>query len=209
MSRRNDQIKIHTESGVDLYWLPLGAGGWFVKFNGRLFEALEARQEHRAALDLYHSALVVRVPEGQFVIEQCWPVPDLDGASRGVVIEGPVGSRYMERFRLFRYEIRRWLDGVISDVDESVESPLHLSNDPAQARRLLDLVSSIPALVWGRDEPGTGEMWNSNSAISWLLATSGIPVENIRPPASGRAPGWKSGLIVAKQGCRDPQSLVA
>jgi hypothetical protein len=26
--------------GVDLYWLPLGAGGHFVRLNGRIYEAL-------------------------------------------------------------------------------------------------------------------------------------------------------------------------
>lgn len=198
MPTHRELNKSHTEFGIDLYWLPLGAGGWFVKFNGRVFEALQARMEHRAALDLYHSALVVRVPEGEFVIEQCWPLPDPDGATRGVVIRGPVGSRHMERFRLFQYEIRRWLDGLISDIDEAVESPLHVSNDAARARRLLNLVSSVPTLVWGRDELGTGEMWNSNSVISWLLAASGLPTELIRPPAGGRAPGWRAGLIAAK-----------
>jgi len=30
-------------AAVDLYWLPLGAGGHFVRLNGRLYEALDAR----------------------------------------------------------------------------------------------------------------------------------------------------------------------
>ena len=30
---------------------------------------------------------------------------------------------------------------------------------------------------WGRDEFKVGEMWNSNSVISWLLERSGIGVE--------------------------------
>ena len=30
-------------SSVDLYWLPLGAGGHCVRINGRIFEALSAR----------------------------------------------------------------------------------------------------------------------------------------------------------------------
>ena len=42
---------------VDLYWLPLGAGGYFVRLNGRLYEALAARLQGRLACDLYHSAL--------------------------------------------------------------------------------------------------------------------------------------------------------
>jgi hypothetical protein len=32
---------------VDLFWLPLGAGGRFVRSNGRFYEALAARLEHR------------------------------------------------------------------------------------------------------------------------------------------------------------------
>ena len=34
-------------------------------------------------------------------------------------------------------------------------------------------------------------MWNSNSVIAWLLASSGLPMDEIGPPAGGRAPGWK------------------
>jgi hypothetical protein len=70
-------------AGVDLYWLPLGAGGHSVRLNGRVFEAVVSRLEHRPACDLYHSALEVRVPEGRFVIEQA-PVPGGEGARRGV-----------------------------------------------------------------------------------------------------------------------------
>jgi hypothetical protein len=62
-------------AAVDLYWLPLGAGGHFVRLNGRLYEALAARLERRPARDLYHSALQVELPEGTFVIEQA-PVHD-------------------------------------------------------------------------------------------------------------------------------------
>jgi hypothetical protein len=29
-------------AAVDLYWIPLGAGGHSVRFNGRVFEAIEA-----------------------------------------------------------------------------------------------------------------------------------------------------------------------
>ena len=184
--------------GVELYWLPLGAGGWFVRLNGRVWEAVHARLEHRCPLALYHTALVVRVPEGRFVVENCWPIPDTAGAaSRGVLVEGPVGSRRMGRWRVFRYEVRCWRDGTIADADEAVASPQRLSGDPAVARRLLELVGSLPTPVWGRDELGTDEMWNSNSVIALLLARSGLPTEEIRPPAGGRAPGWQAGLAVA------------
>jgi hypothetical protein len=183
---------------IDLFWLPLGAGhgGRSVRWNGRVFEALMARLEHRPACDLYHSALEVRVPEGNYVIEMT-PIRDGNGAQRGVVGEGPVGTRWAGTFRLFRYELRRWRGGSIPDVAEAVESPKHLSDDPDQVRRLLELVPFVPRPFWGRDELHAGEMWNSNSVVSWLLARSGLDISSIDPPAGGRAPGWTAGLVVA------------
>jgi hypothetical protein len=185
------------EASIELYWLPLGAGGWFVRLNGRIWEAIQARREHRRPRDLYHTALVVRVPEGRFVIENCWPIPNAEGPSRGVLVEGPVFSRRMGCWRVFRYEVRCWPDGIIADANEAVASPQVLSDDPVVARRLLELVDSVPSPVWGRDELGTGEMWNSNSVIAWLLARSGLPTEAFQPPAGGRATGWQAGLVMA------------
>jgi hypothetical protein len=195
-----NDVRMTAESdyGVDLYWLPLGAGGHSVRLNGRVFEAVAARLEHRAPCDLYHSALVVRVPESRFVIEQAPPRAS-DGAERGVVAEGAVASRWAGRFRIFRYEVRCWCEGIIPDVDEAVESPQRLTDNPDIAQRVLDMAPDIPTAVWGRDEFATGEMWNSNSVISWLLARSGLPTDGIRPPAGGRAPGWNAGLVVARR----------
>jgi hypothetical protein len=183
-------------ASVDLFWLPLGAGGHFVRLNGRAYEALVARIARRSPCDLYHSALEVRVPEGRFVIEMT-PIRPSDGADRGVVAEGAVGARSIGRLRLFRYEVRRWRDGVIPDVAEAVESPRRLSDDPDRARRVLELVPQAPTPVWGRDELRAGEMWNSNSLVSWLIARSGLAGPAARPPAGGRAPGWDAGLAVA------------
>src|SRR5919198_77374 len=188
-----------SQASIELYWLPLGAGGWFVRLNGRIYEAIHALLQHRRPLDLYHTALVVRVPEGRFVVENCWPIPDGDGSSRGVLVEGPVGSRRRGRWRVFRYEVRRWRNGVIADADEAVASPQLLSDDPFVARHLLELVGCLPSPVWGRDQLGTGEMWNSNSVIAWLLAQSGLSADAIRPPAGGRAPGWQAGLVTARR----------
>jgi hypothetical protein len=184
-------------TGVDLYWLPLGAGGHSVRLNGKVFEWFAARLEHRDRCDLYHSALQVYVAEGRFVIEQApaWG----EGSRRGVVREGAVGSRALGRFRAFRYEIRCWREGVIPDLAEAVESPLRLSHDGESARRVLELAPDVPAPVWGRDELGTGEMWNSNSTISWLLARAGLDVESIPLPRGGRAPGWRAGITVARR----------
>ena len=52
-------------------------------------------------------------------------------------------------------------------------------------------------MTWGRDELGTGDMWNSNSLVAWLLARSGHEVSGLEPPGGGRAPGWSAGLVVA------------
>jgi len=179
-----------TQAMIDLWWLPLGAGGHFVRMNGRIHEAIQAYGERRKPLDLYHTALEVRVPEGRFVIENAWPIPDTDGSFRGVVAEGPVFDRRMTRLRALRYEVRRWRDGVISDAAWAVASPQHLSDDTGDARQLLDLVPSVPVLVWGRDEAGADEMWNSNSVISWLLARSGCRLRrSIRLQAGARPVG--------------------
>jgi hypothetical protein len=186
------------DAAVNLYWLPLGAGGHFVRFNGRVFEAAMALIQRRPTYDLYHSALEVSVPEGRFVIEQT-PVPDNRSATRGVVAGGAVGSRWAGRLRVFRYEVRRWRDGVIPDIAEAVESPVLLSTDGSCAQRVLDAAPSVPALVWGRDQLATGEMWNSNSIIAWILERSGIDAATIHPPSGGRAPGWQAGITAARR----------
>lgn len=186
------------QASVDLYWLPLGAGGHSVRWNGKVFEAAAARLQRRSPRDLYHSALVVRVPAGRFVIEQA-PAGRADGSERGVVSEGAVGSRWARRFRIFRYELRRWRDGVIPDVAEAVESPQRLSSDARRAQRLLDLAPAVPTATWGRDELRAGEMWNSNSVIAWLIVRSGLDAEGISPPAHGRAPGWRAGAVVGRR----------
>jgi hypothetical protein len=196
--RRRDSCDGASNSGasVDLYWIPLGAGAHVVRVSGKLFEALIAFLQHRPRCDLYHSALAVDVPEGRFVVEQT-PVPDLHGEQRGVVAQGPVGMSWARRVRWFRYEIRCWRGGSIPDVGNAIESPVRLTDDPGLARRLLDLLPTVPTSVWGRDELKAGEMWNSNSVVAWALASSGLDVTALRPPTRGRAPGWNAGLVVA------------
>jgi hypothetical protein len=88
---------------------------------------------------------------------------------------------------------------TIPDIAEAVESPQRLSDDTECARRLLDLVPEVPTPVWGRDELRAGEMWNSNSLVSWLIASSGLDVESIALPRGGRAPGWRAGIVVARR----------
>jgi hypothetical protein len=187
-----------SRTAVDLYWIPLGAGGHCVRFNGRVFEAIEAARQHRQRCDLYHAALVVELDGDRYTIELA-PSPNADEASRGVVATGPVGSRYAGWLRLFRYEIRCWRGGSIPDLDWAVGGPRRLTSDPAAARRLLDLIATVPTPVWGRDELKAGEMWNSNSMIAWLIATAGLSTDLPRPPPRGRAPGWDAGLEVARR----------
>jgi hypothetical protein len=183
---------------VDLYWIPLGAGGHSVRFNGRVFEAIDAARRRRERCDLYHAALVVQLGGEHYAIEVA-PSPDADEASRGVAVTGAVGSRHLGRLRLFRYEVRCWPGGSIPDLGETVGGPHRLTSDPTVAQRLLDLVPTVPNPVWGRDELQAGEMWNSNSMIAWLIATAGLPTDRLRPPPRGRAPGWDAGLEVARR----------
>ena len=193
-------------ASVDLFWLPLGAGGHCVRLNGRVFEGFAAHREHRARRALYHSALRVTVLGASYVIEMApvWNTPDPE---RGSVCEGAVGRPWLGRFRLFRYEVRRWRDGRIPDVTEAVDSPQRLSADEARAQQVLDLVPFFPTATWGADEQRTGDMWNSNSLIAWLLASSGHDMATVRAPENGRAPGWSAGLAVAaRQGTAQQMS---
>ncbi|MFN8188466.1 MAG: hypothetical protein U0R69_15455 [Gaiellales bacterium] len=185
-------------TGVFLYWLPLGAGGHCVRWSGRTYEVVVAAVGRRPRLDLYHSALEVRIDGRRFVVEQA-PVGDGRGASRGVVAQGPVGARWAGRLRLFRYELRCWQDGEIADAAEAVDSPRHLTGNRERASEVLALAARVPTPIWGRDELHTGEMWNSNSIVAWLLASAGIDAGAIRPPAGGRAPGWAAGVTVARR----------
>ncbi len=177
-----------------------------MRLNGRVFEAVVASGERRPRCDLYHSALTVRLEEGAYAIEMG---PERRGAwaGNGMVAGGAVGSALLRRWRIFRYEVRCERDGVIPDLVEAVGGPLRLTADAVIARRLLDLVARVPTPVWGRDELGTGEMWNSNSLTSWVIARSGLPVEEVRPPAGGRAPGWHAGLVVAARDAAPPDPL--
>jgi hypothetical protein len=190
-------------AAVVLYWLPLGAGGHVVRWNGRVFEAVAARWGHRSANDLYHSALEVVLGRERWVVEMA-PVWSGEATERGVVRVGPVGLPLLGVSSLFRYEVRCWRGGSIPDADEAVASPVRLSRDAARAQRVLDLAPEVPGLTWGRDELRAGDMWNSNSLISWLLARSGHDVERIALPPNGRAPGWRAGLFLAARQWRDP-----
>ena len=185
--------------GVDLYWIPLGAGagGSFVRWSGRCYEAVAATLGRRPRQPLFHSALDVHTGGVTTVIEMT-PVWITRG-ERGVVGEGPVGLRGLGRWRVFRYEVRRWTGGSIPDVAEAIGGPVHVGADAALAARVLELAPLVPLVTWGRDELGTGDMWNSNSVVSWLLSSAGISLGEVCPPGNGRAPGWDAGIVAARR----------
>jgi hypothetical protein len=188
-----------TSDLVCLYWLPLGAdGNPAVRWGGRAYENVAARLARREARALFHSALSLRLDDATFVVEMA-PAWGASRQDRGVVREGPVGFSWLGRSRLFRYEIRRWRDGVIPDLDQAVDSPVDLDAAAWQVRALLALVPSCPAPVWGRDKLGAGDMWNSNSVVSWLLTRVGLEVGDLEPPRLGRAPGWAAGVRLAQR----------
>jgi len=183
---------------VDLFWLPLGAGGHVVRWNGRVYEWVAAHRERRAPVDLYHSGLMVRLGGITYAVEM-GPVWNISDVGRGVVCEGPVGSTWLGRFSAFRYELRCWPGGHIPDLAEAVESPVRTTEDPSRASAVVEVLHDAPALTWGRDELGIGEMWNSNSVVAWALARSGHDMGAIAPPRGGRAPGWHAGLRLAER----------
>ena len=183
--------------GLDLYWIPLGAGERVVRTSGRIYERVVALAARRRPRRLYHSALVATTEDGRVMIEMA-PQPDDRGRSdRGVVAEGAVGSRWLRPIRVFRYEVRCWPNGVIPDLAYTVASPVRVTDDPEQVSAVLCLISLVPTPVWGRDELRLGEMWNSNSVVSWVLSRAGLLDSAGEPPVEGRAPGWDAGVAAA------------
>lgn len=183
-------------SSVQLWWIPLGAGGWFVRRNGALYERACALVERRPPQPLFHSALTVSVDGEQFAIELC---PEAPG-EHGRVAGGAVGSPLLAPMRVFRYEARCWRGGEIPDLEYAVGGPIELGGGDAVARELVADVAHVPTPTWGRDELHAGEMWNSNSVIAWLVERAGLDAASLTPPSGGRAPGWKAGVTVAGRG---------
>jgi hypothetical protein len=117
-----------------------------------------------------------------------------EGSGRpGVRVTGPVGLRGLGAIRWFRYEVRCTAGRDVPDAGRAVVVPLTARRSAAAA--LLDSLDGVPALTWGRDELGLGEMWNSNSLIASLIARAGLP--HRAPPQGGRAPGWAAGMRLA------------
>ena len=175
-------------ASIRLRWIPLGAGGHVVRWNGRVYEALKSFAERRPRRALLHTALEI-VEDDEHIVVEVTPVPR-EPVDRGVVGEGPVGMRWLGRFRLFRYEIRSWRGGSIPDVRYAVASPVRATTDVECAERVIELVPRVPTPVWGRDELATGDMWNSK--LLGLVAPRASGHRDRRATTTGRRPS--SGL---------------
>jgi hypothetical protein len=182
---------------VDLFWLPVGAGELSPprKWSLRAWEALDAAVHRRQRKDLVHGALKVADPSGTVYTVEL--TPDFKSDPQVAVMTGPVGLRFLGRWRWFRYRMAVQTVERLPDEEWAVVPPLRLG-DGAMAQRILELAPKVPANTWGLRAKGTPEMWTSDSAISWLLIRAGISLEGVGPPAGSRAPGWSSGLAAAR-----------
>ena len=193
--RATARIEVTMESFVDLYWIPLGAGGHSVRLNGKVFEFLAAARARRPRRDLYHAALVVGLDGARHTIE-ITPSPDDDRAARGVVATGAVGSRLAGRLRLFRYEVRCWRGGSIPTWPMRSAAPA--GSPPTLAPPAGCSTSS------GRADAGLGTRRAPRGRdvelqLHGRLAHRPLraPDRELHPPPGGRAPGWDAGLAVA------------
>jgi hypothetical protein len=85
---------------------------------------------------------------------------------------------------LFRYELRRWHDGVISNERQAASTIVGVDLD--RAERLSDLVPSVPTPVWGRDELGTGDV---ELELGDVVAPRAGPIRHHPTRAAGQRPG--------------------
>jgi hypothetical protein len=195
----------HEGPRAALWWLPVGAGGHVVIHTSRWWESYHARREHRTPRSLYHAALEVYTDSATRHVIEMAPAWGQDAHPHGVMMTGPVGLRCLGRSRLFRYEVRCWRNGTIPDKHLAPEPPLVFPLTLPGAQALIARVADVPRHTWGRDALGTGDMWNSNSVISWLLLTSGVEAAELDPPQGGAAPGWAAGIIAAEHPPVAPQ----
>ena len=184
---------------VDLYWIPLGAGagGALVRLSGRTYEAMVAAREAPGAVRSVPLRACSRVDGVTTTIEMA-PVWVQRG-ERGVVAEGPWarGSSGTPASSATRCGAGAAARSPTPRPPAAVRNQWRTTAPPA--RRLLGLVAEFPVCTWGRDELYVGEMWNSNSLVSWLLARAGLWTSDLGPPRGGRAPGWDAGLRAASQ----------
>jgi hypothetical protein len=171
-------------------WATVGAGGHVARRTSAWWERLLAAREGRAPQPLVHAVLEV-VVDGVETDVDMGPTWGRTRGTRRVVLRGPVGSRWLGWCALFRYELR------VVDGGNRPPGVLEVGDELRVPADVLALLSDVPACTWGRDEAGAGEMWTSNSVVSWLLERAGVP--GVEPPRGYRAPGWAAGARVARR----------
>lgn len=185
---------------VDLYWLPVaaGTGSRLRMWSLAAWEAFEALRAWRPRARLCHSALKVRIANGQTHTVELTPV--FRGETPPLSMTGPVGFRGADRFRLLRYQVRCTRVDRLPDEEWTLGPALRLSADCQAASDVLTLAAAVPKHTWGLRVRGTSEMWTSDSAIAWMLDRAGIDAAAILLPPGSRAPGWTAGVEVARPG---------
>lgn len=179
---------------VDLYWIPVGAGTRFQKFSLAVYEGIASRLARRESATLLHAALKLQTDGRTYTLET---MPSPPGPNVAHEVTGPVGVRFADRLRLFRYQVCVRETGALPDEEWAVVPALRVG-DGRTAAHLLSLAKEVPAYTWGRRRKGQPEMWTSDSCVAWLLLQAGIDAGEIAVPAGCRAPGWFAGIAEAR-----------
>ena len=142
------------KTAIDLHWIPLGAGGHSVRFNGIVYESLAASIQRRPRYNIYHSALELTLPDGVYTVEMT-PVPNSRGWERGLIAEGPLGSSGRDDFGS---SVTRSAGGrTVSSQTWAMPCHRHCISPTARVvERAFGLLPAVPALTWGRDESRRG-----------------------------------------------------
>lgn len=193
-----------TTDRLDLYWIPLGSGPGLGSAVVRLTGAgysLARGPAGRPRASVFHVAALAWRNARPWTIEM-GPAWGANAGSNSVAATGAVGWRFLGRWRAFRYEVRCGPGSTIPDLAYAVGPAETVARGSAVVRRVLALAPRVPTATWGRDELGTGQMWNSNAMISWLLVAGGVDVSRVAAPPGGIAPGWQAGVRAARRGVR-------
>lgn len=108
---------------------------------------------------------------------------------------GDALARPVTAVPLYSSMLAGWFDpgrGGSGGQSATVEQRLHRGGTDALAG------ARLPNGRLGARRVRTGDIWNSNSLVSWLLVRSGHDVGSVRPPPHGRAPGWAAGVAIGR-----------
>lgn len=103
------------------------------------------------------------------LVDVCQPswirhLTQLSAAHWPIVTNGKASVKVFRPFRAHQPSPTAVRLGICNAIGVSVHMT-QLRRPADGAQRLLDLVPTVPAMIWGHDEMRVGEMWNSNSVI--------------------------------------------